>query len=296
MQTPQLSSWRVGRFLSLIRFSHTLFALPWALAGLFLGARGWPSWGHLGWVVSAMVGARTAAMAWNRLVDRRLDASNPRTAQRPSVTGEVSVPLMGVMVLGFSALFVLSAWQLNPLCGWLSLPTLGVLLGYSLCKRFTSFSHYVLGVALGLSPLGAYLAVRGSFDFGALAAACLGCAVLFWTAGFDILYACQDLDHDRSEGLHSLPSRLGIAKALVVARISHGVVPLFLLFGAGWGGLGMIYLSGVAVVTALLIYEHRLVRAEDLSRVGKAFLQVNIAISLVMMVAVLGDLLLALGS
>ena len=275
----------VGTMLSLIRFSHTLFALPWAVAGLMLGSGGWPELRVLGWVLVAMVGARTSAMTWNRLVDRRLDATNPRTQDRPSVTGAVSPRAMAALVLASAAVFVLAAYALNPLCGHLSWPTLALLLFYSHTKRFTASAHWVLGVGLGLSPVGAYLAARGGFDVGAAAAGALGAAVTAWTAGFDILYACQDVEHDRREGLHSIPSRLGVPRALNVARACHAVVPLALL-GAAWlVDLGAVYLGGVALVALLLVWEHRLVRADDLSKVGKAFFQVNVLIAFVMMIA-----------
>jgi len=287
---------RIGTFLSLIRFSHTLFALPWALAGLVLGSDGWPEARVLLWVLLAMVGARTAAMTWNRLIDRRFDATNPRTAERPSVTGAVSPIGMAVAVLLGALLFIGSAYALNPLCGHLSWPTLALLLFYSHTKRFTAAAHSVLGLALGLSPVGAYLAARGAFDMGAAAAAALGFAVMAWTSGFDILYACQDVDHDRREGLHSVPSRLGIPRALNVARPCHALVPPALLMAAWWVDLGVIYLSGVALVAALLVWEHRLVRADDLSKVGKAFFQINVLIAFVMMIATAADVLMGTGS
>lgn len=286
----------VGTLLALIRFSHTLFALPWALAGLMLGSGGWPQWHVLGWVLVAMVGARTAAMTWNRLVDRRLDATNPRTASRPSVTGEVTLPAMIAMVSGSAAVFVFAAYMLNPLCGHLSWPTLALLLFYSYTKRFTAGAHWVLGIGLGLSPVGAYLAARGTFDLGAAAAGALGLAVTLWTAGFDILYACQDVDHDRREGLHSVPARLGIGKALMVARACHALVPFALLLAAWFGSLGGVYLAGVAVVAVLLVWEHRLVRADDLSKVGKAFFQVNVLIAVIMLVATAADVVTGGGS
>lgn len=286
----------VATFLSLIRFSHTLFALPWALAGLWLGAGGWPEPRVLFWVLVAMVGARTAAMTWNRLVDRRLDATNPRTASRPSVTGRIGVPTMVGAVIVSGAAFVIAAYALNPLCGHLSWPTLLLLLFYSLTKRFTASAHYVLGVALGLSPLGAYLAARGAFDQGALVAGGLGLAVTLWTAGFDIFYACMDVEHDRREGLKSVPARLGVPGALRLAAASHFLVPPILAV-AGWaGGLGLAYFVGVAIVAVLLVAEHRLVRPDDLSRVNQAFFQVNVAISLVMLIAVVTEVMLGAGA
>lgn len=272
---------------TLVRFSHTLFALPWALGGLFLGSGGWPDWRVLGLVLVAMVGARTAAMAFNRLVDRRFDATNPRTQDRPSVTGAISVPSMVGLILASSGLFVLSAYLLSPLCGHLSWPVLGILLGYSYAKRFTSGAHWVLGVALGLSPASACLAASGTFGPEVFAALWLGLAVALWTGGFDIFYACQDVDHDRSEGLNSIPARLGIPRALAVARLSHAGVPVALLIAGLTVGAGLFYYLGLAIVVVLLGWQHRLVRPDDLSRVGLAFFQANVAISVIMMVALI---------
>jgi len=239
-----------------------------------------------------MVAARTAAMSFNRLVDRRLDATNPRTALRPSVTGEVRPRAMCRLTLVAATLYILAAYALNPLCGWLSWPSLVVLLGYSLAKRFTSLSHGILGLALGLSPLGACLAARGRFDREALAAALLGAAVLAWTTGFDVFYACQDVEHDRAEGLHSIPARIGVGGALWVSRGTHLLVPLFLLLARQPGGLGGIYLWTVGLVALLLIYEHSLLRSNSLSRMGAAFFKVNVAISLLVMLGVISDRLL----
>lgn len=282
----------LSAFLRLIRFSHTLFSLPWALAGLFIGSGGLPRARVLLWVVVAMAGARTAAMTFNRLADRRLDAANPRTRARPSVTGEVGAPAMVAALVVSAAVFVLAARMLNPLCFQLSLPALAVLLGYSLCKRFTSFSHLVLGLSLGLSPVGACLAARGAFDSATGTAALLGLAVLAWTAGFDILYAMQDETHDRESGLHSMPARLGAAGALVLARVLHGAVPPVLVLAGLAGGLGAIYYGGVAVSALLLVLEHRLANPADPARLNAAFFGVNVAIALIMMTAVLLDLLL----
>ncbi|MCA9320797.1 MAG: putative 4-hydroxybenzoate polyprenyltransferase [Planctomycetes bacterium] len=281
-------------FLKLIRFEHTLFALPFALAGALLAAGGLPMASTLAWILVAMVGARTAAMAFNRLVDRRFDAANPRTASRPSVTGTVTPAFMALSVVLAAALFVYAASRLNALALALAGPTLGVLLGYSLVKRFWHHSHLVLGLALGLSPLGAWVAVRGRLD-DAWPAAALGLAVLLWTNGFDILYACQDEDFDRATGLHSVPQRFGRRRALTIARLSHAmVVPA--LAAAGWtAGSGLAFFLGVAVVAALLVHEHRLVSADDLSRVNLAFFQVNVAIGFVVLLATGLDLWMAGG-
>lgn len=288
-ETPR--AWRgFGRYLELVRFSHTLFALPWAMAGLLLGSRGWPHLQTLLFVTLCMVAARTAAMAFNRLIDRDFDAKNPRTQGRPSVTGAVSVPAMAVMIVVASAGFVASSYALNPLCGHLSWPTLLLLLGYSLAKRVTSFAHTILGVSLGLSPVGAALAASGEFGGPVLASAWLGVAVVLWTTGFDILYACQDVDHDRALGLKSVPARFGVENALHLARLCHFLVPVPLALAATVMPLGGIYFVGVTLVAILLVIEHRLVKASDLRRVNTAFFNVNVCISLVVLVAVTCDL------
>jgi 4-hydroxybenzoate polyprenyltransferase len=286
---------RITAFLRLIRFSHTLFALPFAIAGFALGAREAP--GPPGEVVriatfalAAIVCARTAAMAFNRLVDRRFDATNPRTRARASVTGEIGPRQMVAAVALSAAGFVLAAALLNPICGALALPTLLLVLGYSYTKRVTSLSHFVLGAALGLAPLGAYLAVTAGFGPATPGMVLLAAAVLFWTAGFDILYACQDVEHDRATGLFSIPARLGVGRALVVARSCHALVLVLLLLAARALGLGIVFSMGVVVTGLLLAIEHRLVTADDLSSVPTAFFRVNVLVSVVVMTAVVADL------
>lgn len=286
---------RAAAFLRLIRFSHTLFALPWAVAGAFLAARGLPGPRTAILILAAMVAARTAAMTFNRLVDRRFDATNPRTAARPSVTGEVGTGLLAGATLLSSALFIGASFLLNPLAGRLSFAALAVCLGYSLTKRFTALSHFVLGLALGLSPLGAWVAVRGALDRPSVAAALLGAGVLLWTAGFDILYACQDVDHDRREGLRSVPATLGTRGALRLAAAVHALVPPCLWLAGNVADLGAVFRGGVLLVAALLVVEHRLVSERDLSRVNTAFFRVNVAISLLVMTAVIVDLALVAG-
>ncbi len=279
---------RVGEFLRLIRFEHTLFALPYALAGTVLAARGWPRLAVFLWIIVAMVGARTAAMAFNRLVDRRFDAANPRTAGRASATGSVGPAYLVGAVLLSAALFVFAAAMLNRLALTLAVPTLVVLLGYSLVKRFWHQSHLVLGIALGLSPLGAWVAVRGDLE-GAWPVLFLGAAVTVWTNGFDILYACQDLDFDRSAGLRSVPARFGMSRALLVARLSHALVPVFLVLCGLGADLGLFYFLAVALVTVLLVYEHGLVREDDLSRINQAFFTVNVVIGFIVLAGTLVD-------
>lgn len=286
---------RVGIFLALIRFEHTLFALPYALAGTLIAAGGRPGWRVFGLVIVAMVGARTAAMSFNRLVDRRIDAANPRTARRASATGAVSAAVLAAATAASAAIFCLAAWLLNDLAFVLSFPTLAVLLAYSYTKRFLHATHYVLGVALGLSPPGAWVAVRGTLE-GSAPAWALGLAVTVWTAGFDILYACQDRDFDRKHGLHSVPVWLGMRRAMGVARLSHALVPLSLVLAGRLAGLGPAYYSAVAVVAVLLVYEHAIVSDDDLSRINRAFFTVNAVIGLLVLAGVVVDLLVTNGS
>jgi 4-hydroxybenzoate polyprenyltransferase len=286
---------RIVTFLRLIRFSHTLFALPFAVAGFALGAReaggSSEAVGRIaGLALVAIVCARTAAMVFNRLVDRRFDATNPRTWTRASVTGEVRPAEMAAVTFLAAAGFVGASFLLNTRCGVLSLPALALVLGYSYTKRVTSLSHFVLGAALGLAPLGAYLAVTGAFGPATAGVLLLAAAVMFWTAGFDVLYACQDVAHDREAGLHSIPAAVGVPGALGVARGCHALVLVLLLLAARALALGGIFTIGVAVTGTLLAIEHRLVRADDLSKVPAAFFQINVLISFVVMAAVLLDL------
>ncbi len=278
--------------LQMIKFSHTIFALPFALLAAFLAAGGPPPGRVLLGILGAMVGARSAAMAFNRLMDADIDARNPRTAGRALPAGLVTRRYVALFVVASVALFVASAAWLNPLCLRLSPVALAVVLGYSLTKRFTRFSHFVLGFALGIAPTGAWLAVTGSF---AAAPLLLTAVVTLWTAGFDIIYACQDVEFDRREGLHSLPLRLGVGRALQLARWLHlgmllglGILPLLV------PGLSWLYGAGVITVAAVLLYEHGLVSAEDLSRVDLAFFTLNGIISLVLAAAVIADLWLDL--
>ena len=282
---------RVRTFLEMIRFSHTLFALPFALTGMLLPRRGLPEGRTVLWILAAMVGARTAAMTFNRLADHRLDAGNPRTAGRALPAGTLSRGFAaGALVLSV-ALFLLAAWNLNGLCLLLAGPTLVVLLGYSLAKRFTALCHFALGLALGISPAGAYLGVTGAFDGGFPAAAVLGAAVVLWVGGFDVVYACQDVEADRSLGLHSIPARLGIPRALRLAAACHAAT-IGLLFGFGvLAGLGAIYFVAAGASAALLLVEHRVVRPDDLARVNLAFFHINAAVSILVLAGTAADLL-----
>ncbi len=285
----------VREFGGLIRFSHTLFALPFALAGAALAA-----WSPTGWrgrpqdwlgILLCMATARSAAMAFNRLVDRRFDAGNPRTAGRHLPAGRLSVAavtwftvLSGALFVASTLLFLPNRWPLL-----LSLPVLAWLLGYSLAKRFTSLAHYWLGVALMLAPIAAWIALRGDLAWPPV---WLGLAVCFWSGGFDIIYACQDADFDRATGLRSIPARFGVRGALRLAAASHAVMVLALiaLGRSDSPPLGLIYFAGVAVVALLLLVEHALVKPDDLTRVNIAFFQVNVGISMGLLAVILIDL------
>jgi 4-hydroxybenzoate polyprenyltransferase len=252
----------------MIRFSHSLLALPFALTSAALAAGEGTSVAKVLWIVVAMVGARSAAMGFNRLADHALDARNPRTANRELPRGALSRAEVGLFVVASAAVFVLAAAMLNPLCLALSPLALLIVLAYSYTKRFTVLSHLFLGLALAVAPVGAWLAIRGQF---ALPPVLLGLAVMAWVAGFDTIYACQDVEFDRGARLYSIPARLGVAKALWVARGLHGLAVLLLLTLYFFTPLHPLYLWGVAGVALLLAFEHSLVRAHDLSRVMQAF-------------------------
>jgi 4-hydroxybenzoate polyprenyltransferase len=286
---------RLRLTLEMIKFEHSVFALPFALTGAMLAFRqdGFAG-GQIGrrllWIVVAMVGARSAAMSFNRLVDADVDARNPRTAMRHLPTGRLSRAFAWGFVTASSALFIFAAGQLNRLCLRLAPLALAIVFFYSFTKRFTSFSHLVLGFSLGIAPAAAWIAVRGSLDPRIL---WLTAAVTFWTGGFDVIYACQDYDFDCAEGLSSVPRSLGISGALYVARALHALMVLSLLALVAALHLGALALAGVAVVTALLIYEHSLVKAHDLSRVNAAFFTMNGYVSVLFFVFWAADILLA---
>ncbi len=258
--------------LEMIKFEHTLFALPFALASALIAAGGLPAWRTLGWILGAMVGARSAAMAFNRISDLRIDAGNPRTASRALPMGLVSVGAAWAFTLAAAGLLVLSAHMLNPLAFALSPVALLVVLGYSYSKRFTSLSHLWLGLSLGIAPVGAWIAVRGQIGFPAMV---LSAGVMLWTAGFDIIYSLQDLEFDRKMRLFSLPARIGPAGALVISRLFHaGMIALLVWFGL-LTGRGHVYYAGVAFAAAFLAYEQSLVSPKDISRVNTAFFTMN---------------------
>ena len=276
----------------MVKFSHTLFALPFALAGAALAAaNSGISLRQLAWIVVAMVGARNAAMGFNRLADQTLDARNPRTGGRELPSGSLSRRAVWIVTLLLAGLFVFATFQLSPLCGWLSPAALAIIFGYSYTKRFTWASHLVLGLALALAPLGGWLAVSGSLS---AAAWLLGGAVVLWVAGFDVLYACQDVDFDRREGLFSIPARFGVTPALWIARALHTATLGALAAVGVVAGLHPVYWTGITVIAAVLVWEHRLVRPGDLSRLDVAFFKMNGIISVIYLVTILVALLLPL--
>jgi len=278
--------------LEMIKWEHSIFALPFALCGAMLAADGLPAWHQLAWIIIAMISARSAAMAFNRLADAAIDAANPRTATRALPVGQLTPAFVSVFVLVSSGIFILAASQLNHLTLLLSPVALAVILVYSYTKRFTRWSHLVLGFALGIAPAAAWIAIRGSLDPRILL---LTAAVTFWVGGFDVIYACQDHEYDCNHGLHSLPRYLGIRNALVIARVFHLVMLGLLVALIVTFGLGKLAVMGVIAVAALLLYEHMLVRHDDLSKLNAAFFTMNGVISVVFSFFVAGDLLLRRG-
>ncbi len=275
-------------YLKMIKFSHSVFALPFAFTGALLAASGIPSGGKLFWITVAMVGARSGAMGLNRIIDRKIDAENPRTRNREIPSGKVGVMDAVVFTLISFIVLICAAYSLNPLCLMLSPPAIMVLVLYSYTKRFTWAAHFVLGIAISAAPLGAWIAVRGTLDPEILPL-CL--AVVFWLAGFDVLYALQDIEFDRSYGLHSIPQRFGIPKALVFARIFHLITwILFALTGLIFH-LGAAYWLGMIIIAGLLIYEHSLVKPHDLSKLNMAFFNMNGYISIAVFAVTLITLL-----
>jgi 4-hydroxybenzoate polyprenyltransferase len=278
----------VGTTLEMIKWEHSVFALPFALTGAMLAAHGWPRPVQLLWIIVCMVTARSAAMAFNRWADADLDAVNPRTASRAIPAGLLSRSFAGVFAAVMAGLFVLSAAQLNRLALLLSPVALAIVLSYSYTKRFTRWSHLVLGLSLGIAPSAAWIAIRGTLDLRILI---LTVAVLFWVAGFDILYACQDAEHDRAHRLYSLPAAMGISKAFWVTRVLHAITLGLLLLLVKLFSLGAIALAGIIVVAVLLLYEHLIVSPKDLRRLNAAFFTMNGIISIVFFIFVAADIL-----
>jgi len=282
-------------FLELIKFSHTVFALPFALISAFLalnstgvGILSKSSGIMLGWIILAMIGARSGAMGFNRLIDLKWDALNPRTANRPSVTGEISQPRILMMVIFFFALLVFAAWNLNFLAFCLSPLAIFLVCFYSLTKRFTHYSHLFLGFAIGSAPVASWIAVTGEISFSSIL---IGMSVLTWIAGFDVLYALQDIDFDKKVGLHSIPVRFGIAKSLNISRLMHLVTIICWIILAQLEPLNELYYIGVIICSGLLVWEHNLLRKDNLSKLNMAFFNMNAVISVTFFIALTLDLL-----
>jgi 4-hydroxybenzoate polyprenyltransferase len=277
MNLPQKTAIRLRDYLSLVRFSHTVFALPFALISYVVALDGRIPWENLFLVLLAMVTARTAAMTFNRIVDRKLDGRNPRTASRELVSGVISVPQAGLLLVAASGAFLLTTWFINRLAFLLSPVALAILFGYSFTKRFTSLTHFFLGLALGIAPVGAWIAATGRIDIPPLV---LGIGVICWVAGFDIIYACQDFQHDRRTGLHSMVVRLGLHRGLRLSSLLHiAAVVLFAGFGV-IEGLGVIYFSGLVIAAGSFVYQHHIISPDDLSKINIAFFTTNGFVSL----------------
>lgn len=272
----------------MIKFEHTVFALPFAVMSAFIAADGFPSLSKLGWILVAMVGARSCAMAFNRLADAEIDSRNPRTAMRAIPAGLITKGAVWGFTIVSAGLLVFAAWRLNPLAFALSPVALAVIMGYSYTKRFTALSHFWLGLALSISPVGAWIAIQGNF---AVPPIVLCLVVLLWTAGFDIIYACQDVNFDRKHGLRSIPAKLGIRWALWLSSALHVIAVLLLLSIPLLVELGLFYYIGIGIVVLIFIYEHAIVKPTDLSRVNLAFFTLNGMISLVLMALSIADIL-----
>jgi 4-hydroxybenzoate polyprenyltransferase len=277
--------------LAMIKFEHTLFALPFAFLGAILAAKGLPSWWQILWITLAMIGARSAAMTFNRIADKEIDAANPRTANRELPAGKLSVRFAWLFFSASVALFVLAAFMLNWLTLMLSPVALLSVLGYSYAKRFTSFAHLILGWALAISPTAAWIAVRGAID--SPEPLLLSLLVMMWTAGFDVLYACQDFEYDRKAGLRSIPAKFGIANSLWIARLFHFQAFIVLVFLYLVSNLNWLALAGVAAVGLLMIYQHTLVKPNDLSRLNAAFFTTNAFVSVILLLTFGGAVFLA---
>ena len=279
---------KIGTTLEMIKWEHSIFVLPFAMTGAMLAARGWPSGVKLLWIIVCMVSARSAAMAFNRWADANIDAANPRTATRAIPAGLLSRGFVGGFTLVMAAIFVFSASRLNHLTLLLSPLALAIVMGYSYTKRFTRWSHVFLGLAMGIAPSAAWIAVRGTLDPRILL---LTAAVLFWGAGFDVLYACQDFDHDRKVGLNSIPAAIGIPAAFWVSNFMHAAALGFIVLLVKVFALGAAAWLGVAVVAGLLLYEHLIVSPRDIRRLNAAFFTMNGVIAILFFVFVATDLL-----
>ncbi|MEY2745757.1 MAG: hypothetical protein RL112_799 [Planctomycetota bacterium] len=291
--TTRAGAARLADWLSLVRFSHSIFALPFALIGAAMAAGGWPPAKVLALVVLCAVFARTSAMAFNRWADRAIDADNPRTSAREIPAGRIAPGAALALAALAAALFMACAWLLNPLAGWLSAPVMVVLLGYSYMKRVSSAAHLVLGLALAIAPLGAWIAVRGELGAGFGAALWLAGGVLSWVAGFDLIYACQDAEFDRGRGLHSIPARAGVAFALRLSSTLHVASTACFVAAGAAAGYGWTWWAALVVAAALLVWEHSIVKPNDLSRVDAAFFAANGWVSVLLAAGALAHYALA---
>jgi len=282
---------QIRLYLQMIKFSHSVFALPFAFTGALLAASGIPPFRQICWIIIAMVGARSGAMGLNRIIDSTIDKENPRTRNREIPSGKLSTRQAALFTVVSLIVLVITAYRLNSLCLKLSPLAVAVLILYSYTKRFTWMSHFVLGIAISLAPLGAWIAVRGTID-GSIWP--LTATVVFWLAGFDVLYALQDIEFDRSVGLYSIPQRFGIRKALFLSRLFHAAAMIFLIYTGILFGRGAIYWIGITIVAGLFIYEHSLVNPNDLSRLDVAFFTMNGYISVTVFLATLMDYLVSL--
>jgi 4-hydroxybenzoate polyprenyltransferase len=278
---------RLVLYLRMIKFSHSVFALPFAFTGALFAAGGVPSWDQIFWIALAMVGARSGAMGMNRIIDRHIDAANPRTVSREIPAGKIRLTDAILFTVLSFAVMMYAAWKLQPLCFYLSPLAIAILTLYSWTKRFTWGSHFVLGLAIAGAPLGAWIAVTGSFSWTILPL-CIG--VVFWLAGFDVLYALQDIDFDRSYGLHSIPQRFGIASSIMIARACHVITWILLAWTGHIFGVNDVYWIGLLIIAGLLVYEHALIKPDDLSKLDFAFFNMNGYISVTIFVATLLDL------
>lgn len=277
--------------LDMIKFEHTIFALPFAIMSAFIASDGLPALDKIVWILVAMIGARSCAMAFNRLADSQLDEANPRTAARAIPAGRITKRAVWAFTVVSAALLVFAAHKLNPLAFALSPVALAVIVGYSYSKRWTFLSHFWLGLSISIAPIGAWIAIKGELDLPPML---LGLAVLLWIGGFDIIYACQDFEFDRAYGLYSIPARFGIKRALHLSTTLHVMMVVTLIGVTRLTNLGVLYLIGVGIVTILLVYEHSIVRPNDLSRVNLAFFTLNGIVSLVLMALSVADMLIGI--
>lgn len=280
---------RIKNYLGLVRFSHTIFALPFALSSMLVAAGGFPEWRIVFWILCCMVAARTAAMTFNRIVDRDIDSLNPRTQSRHLPSGTVQLSEAIGLLLFSIIIFLCSAWKLNFLAFVLSPVALVIICGYSFFKRFSALSHFILGLSLGIAPIGAWIGVTGQIS---LSSVLLACGVLLWVAGFDVIYALMDEEFDRKTGLHSLVVKYGKINALKIAFVLHVLCVIFITLFGVFSGLGWIFYAGMGIFAVLIVYEHYIVRPDDIARINMAFFNVNGTISIGVFLFTLVDVMM----